>query len=362
MYIPLLKCREAELSVAKTVCDYFSDNIIPLFEIFSDIYQKQYQKDPVTNEFIYVIKNGRRNRILMQATEDDIITLDSINQKIEGKPAFIDFLRVDANKYKNFDVKKADLGIRIRRFADYKLRVLEITKHKNFIPVISIRNAFNNSLNDMQQLYNEIKLLTNRVAVRITADVVDDYLSLLTSLRESDYILFDIEETDVGGLDFEIRTLMNTPIVAQKIILNSPRAASYQNKDFEDAGVTSLIDNSVLSKYKKLGFAGFGDYAGYKDVLPSSGLASRGAALALLYNYQSNAFWAFTNKDTSLGVRGYATVKPKVMSKRAELDPNHTCLAYQKLEETGNGNYTTWIAVCLIRYIEPLYNNMLDWN
>ena len=357
-----MKYRDAETRVSRTLNFTFSENIIPLFEIIHDFYEKRYKIDPETNDFVYKEKNGRKYRVVDTPTKDDIVTLNKISDAIGDKKAFVDFLRIDDNKYKSYDASKVKLGIELRSFNEYKKRLLEITKYGNLIPVISIRNAFENNTYDINELYKELKKSSSSVAVRITADVVGDYMSLLEKLQVSDYLLFDIEETNVLGLSDEIDEINAKQIFAKKIILNSPRKAEYQNKDFEESGITELIDNSMLKKYKELGFSGFGDYAGYKDVLPSSGGNNRGSALCLLYNYKENGFWVFTNKDTTLGSKGYKSLKPKVLAIRPSLDPDNACLAYKKIELLDCGNYPSWIEVCLIRYITQLYNHITDWN
>lgn len=362
MYIPLMKCREAELRTAKSTYTVFSDDIVPLFEIINDFFETRYEVNPVTNEYVYEKKNGRNYKKKLKPTEDDINTLEIIKKTVKDKKAFIDYLRVDNNKYKNYDVAKVSLGLKLRDFDEYKKRVCEIANYENFIPVISISNAFDNALADIITFYKQLKELSNNVAIRITADIISEYMPLLISLRTSDYLLFDVGETNIDGLSIEIEEINENTISAQKVILNSPRAANYQNKDFEETGITALIDNSLLKKYKDLGFDGFGDYAGYKDVLPSLGLPNRGAALCLIYNYKDNGFWVFTNKDTSLGVKGYKELKPKVLAMRPRLDPNNSCPAYMKIDLPGDGNYTSWIEVCLIRYITQLYNNIADWK
>lgn len=357
-----MKFRDVEARVSTTVNFTFSEDIVPLFEIIHDFYKKRYKIDPKTHDYVYKKKNGRTYRVVDTPTQEDIITLDKISTILGEKKAFIDYLRIDDNKYKNYDRSKVTLGIELRDFNKYKKRLIEISKYKNLIPVISIRNAFENNTHDIGELYKGLKEISSSVAIRITSDMVSEYISFLESLQVSDYLLFDIEETNVLGLTNEIDEINESSIFAKKIILNSPRAATCQNKDFEETGITTLIDNSLLKDYKSLGFSGFGDYAGYKDVLPSSGKINRGAALCLLYSYTDNGFWAFTNKDTSLGIRGYKDLIPKVQDKRPSLDPSNSCLAYKKISTLSCGSYSSWIEVCLIRYITQIYNNIADWK
>ena len=363
MFIPVLKFRQSEMRAIKTVVDMLSSDIVPLFEIFQDEYMQRYEVNEETGKFkTRKDANGRNVRIKTKPTKDDIITFDSINDKINGKTAFIDFLRISFNKYKNFDSNAVVEGIKLRKFDYYRERVIGITNHKNFIPVISIQNDFGNNLKIMQSLYDELKTLTNSIAVRITAECYQQYIPLLKLLRKTDYILFDIEETNLKGLRYDIKDFIDNSFVARLILINSPRPRDYFNKDFEECGKTSLINTDVIKSFKELGFEGFGDYCGCRDVLPSPGVAIKGSALSLLYNYEDNAFWVNTNKNTSLGVKGFEDIKPRVMALKSYLDPTDSCLAYKKLASVKQGIYATWIELCIIRYINQLYDNLTSWN
>ena len=363
MFIPVLKFRQSEMRAIEKVVDMLSDEIIPLFEVFKDTYKTRYEVDEATGEFkTRVSEKGRKIRIKAEPNDDDINTLDSINDTIKGKKAFIDFLRINENKYKNYDASLVSMGLKLRNFDYYKERIMQVGSYSNFIPVISIQNAFNNNVQQMQNLYEELCKSNNSVAVRITVDCYEQYIPLLKVLRTSDYILLDIEETNLKGLKYEIKEFIDYAFIAKLIILNSPRPRDFYNKDFEEEGKTNLIKTDVIKSFKGLGFIGFGDYCGCKDVLPSSGVAIKGAALSLLYNFPDNAFWVNTNKDTSLGVKGYNDIKPKVMAQKFHLDPDDSCLAYKLLSNVNSGVYATWVEVCIIRYISQLYKNLTSWN
>lgn len=363
MFIPILKFRQSEMRAIEKVVDMLSDDIVPLFEIFNDSYKVRYEIDESTGEFkTRVSQKGRKIRIKAEPNDGDINTLDLINDTINGKKAFIDFLRINENKYKNYDANIVSMGLKLRNFDYYKERIMQVTNHNNFIPVVSIQNAFNNNLQQMKNLYEELCETNESVAIRVTVDCYEQYVPLLRMLRESDYILLDIEETNLKGLRYEIKEFIENAFAAKLIILNSPRPRDFYNKDFEESGKTNLIRTDVIKSFKELGFSGFGDYCGCKDVLPSSGVALKGSALSILYNFADNAFWVNTNKDTSLGVLGYQEIKPKVMAQRNYLDPDHSCLAYKLLSSVGPGAYGTWIEACIIRYISQLYKNKIMWN
>lgn len=51
IYIPMLKTRDEELRVLKSMKDYYSDKIIPLIEVICEKYQVRYMTDE-NGEFI----------------------------------------------------------------------------------------------------------------------------------------------------------------------------------------------------------------------------------------------------------------------------------------------------------------------
>lgn len=92
LYVPMLKTRTEELKVAKEMHSYFSDDIIPLFEVIRELYRITYKRNP-NGEFVYEQRKKRKVKIKASPTEDDIVTLQSINDYIDGKLAFIDYFR-----------------------------------------------------------------------------------------------------------------------------------------------------------------------------------------------------------------------------------------------------------------------------
>ena len=91
MFIHILKYRSSEMRAVKTVVDMLSYDIVPLFEMFKDSYKTRYQVDELTGEFkIKMTIKGRKMRIKIRPN-DDINTLDLINDSIKGKKAFVEF-------------------------------------------------------------------------------------------------------------------------------------------------------------------------------------------------------------------------------------------------------------------------------
>ncbi|QAT41970.1 hypothetical protein [Aminipila luticellarii] len=364
IYVPLLKARQQELRVAHSLCNCFSENIIPLFEILADKYEKKYQTDE-KGKFVYEMTNNRRKRILLPPTANDIITLENISEVTDSKLAFIDFFRFTTEKYgEDFDPKQVTLSLRFRNDSElYKRRVMEISEYENLIPVISIKPGFSMPSNELSQFIKELQEYNESIALRITEEFLDDYKDILENeLRGGDYFLFDIGEQNVKSKIMELEQLAELNLNTQIILLNSPRKASNKNGGYEQNSITALICNDALTEYEKYSFNGFGDYGGLKDVLPSNGGSNgTGAALALLFDYNTNEFYSFVNPNTHLGVRGYLTIIPSMLELEADLNKSGKCPAYLKIndlyERKSSGNWPVWTNIILTRYIYQIYSN-----
>lgn len=67
IYIPMLKTRDEEFRVLKSMKECYSDKIIPLIEVISEQYQVRYKTDEKRKNVIHSIERlsvRQRNRIL----------------------------------------------------------------------------------------------------------------------------------------------------------------------------------------------------------------------------------------------------------------------------------------------------------
>jgi len=359
MYIPIMKNRTQELSVLSSMNHLFSDSIMPLIEIIKEEYSIKYKTDDETGEFIYEKKPGskRRNRVKLPPTEDDIITLEDIQQRLNGKRGFVDFFRFREDEYDNKVFKGIELSIRLSRdFNYYKKRILQIGDYSNLIPVISIKKGFKISEHDLLKLLRNLRRNNSSIAIRIMDTYLDDYYEFLEGhLKESDFIMLDIRDQNVDSKFIELEEFQELDTEAYKILLNSPRSRVYKNGDYENLQFTRRIDNKVARLYKDYEFDGFGDFGGLKDDLPtdSSGNGT-GAALGLIYLKEENAFYSIVNYDTSEGMQGFKKVRVEVLKRLSFLDKDNDCIAIKRIKEMDGkyGNWATWSNLTLTRYIQ----------
>jgi hypothetical protein len=359
MYVPIMKNRAEELRVIQDMNNYFSDSMIPLIEIIKDEYEKKYAIDKITGEFLYEIKAGnkKRTKIELPSTDDDIVTLEKINERLNGKKAFIEFFRFREDEYDNKKTyRDIELAFRLSRdFAYYRQRMLEIGNYLNFIPVISIKKGFIINTRDLVSFINTLRNNNQSIVIRITDEYLEEYTELLEEhLRETDYIMLDIRDKNVDSKFIELEELQDLETDAKKILLNSPRSVAHKNGDFENLIFTPKIDNQAAVKYKKYELDGFGDFGGLKDSLPEEGGSNgMGSALGLMYLKEKNAFFSVVNSDTSMGMRGFEYVRSEFLKRLSLLDIENNCLAIERIKgmEKTFGSWRTWNNLTLTRYI-----------
>lgn len=361
LYIPILKTRPEELRLVANLNYCFSENIIPLFEIINDIYEPRYKVDPFTKKPVYE-KRGKQNRkVLEPPTDDDIITLDQINDIVGGKTTLIDYFRYTLKKYgRRIDIQRVALSRRLNDdLSLYKKRTKEISSFKNLIPVVSIKDGFFMPKNELKSFLEDLKSENDQIALRITEEFINTYKELLEGvLRSCDFLLFDILEQNPELKFMEFDELREMDISAKIVLINSPRKSGINNGEYPENDYTDLINNCAKEKLSEHDFEGYGDYCGLKDQLPSSGGNGKGAAVAFIYDYNNNCFWTYTNKDQSQGVRGYKVLLPKIKADKPRFDSDDDCEGYKKINATECGNWGTWNNICATRYISQVFKYM----
>ena len=363
LYVPVFKNRQEEMRVVKELNHCFDEKIIPLIEVLDEYYETRYKVDQKTGEFIKVQKGKQKRRVKLEPTDDDIITLKRINEFIDNKDAFMEYFRYTTKKYgTRIDIEKVGLARKLNdNFDLYKEKVLGLIKYKNIIPVISIKEGYPISMLELKKMIKKIKEENSRVAIRLTDEFIESCGEVLKNeLDENDFVMLDIGEQVPKTKFIEYDEIDELELRAQVIVLNSPRHIKPDNGDYPENAYTELIDNSARDYVEEYGFNGYGDYCGLKDVLPRTGGSNgRGAALALIYDYEKNAFWAYTNKNTEDGLGGYKNLIPTILSDRQRFDPKGTCLGYEKIASLSNGgNWSSWHNICARRYLWQISENL----
>ncbi|EGT4143778.1 hypothetical protein GNF78_05970 [Clostridium perfringens] len=365
MYVPIMKARQEELKVSKKLSYCFSDKIVPLFEILKEEYEDKYELDE-NGKIKMILKPGqkRRQRVKKAHTENDIVTLENLNNRIKKSKAFIDYFRFNAKKYggSKVDINGVDLAYRLSRNEDeYIEKLLGVSSYKNLIPVLSLKDKFTFSKNRLIEIINLLKSKNESIALRLEDSIFESVKEVLEeNLRECDFLLYDINEQNIESKVMELFELNECEIKAKKIIIHSPRKLKNNNKQYENNSVTALIDNSIADSYEDYDFDGFGDYGGLKDQLPTSDTSNgKGAALGLVYSRNENSFYSFCNSDTSLGMKGYVQVIEDILEVENELNPENNCPFYEEInkmyENDKTGNWATWNNLTLTRYIHQMY-------
>lgn len=361
IYVPMLKTRAEEERVAKQMNYCFSEKIIPLFEVICEKYNKRYIQDEM-GEYIY--KSGARRKVKIEAepTVDDIITLQELNNIVEGKTVFIDYFRFSLKKYgRNIDLNKAKLSFALNDDLElYKQKLLDTTKYANMIPVISLKPDCIFPYSNLQKFVQKIQNKTSHIAVRITEEFIEDTKEIIRSLREGDYLLFDVEEQNPEFKFMEIQEVIELQAKCKIILLNSPRKLALKNGNYPEKGITDLICNCARTVAEDNDLKGYGDYCGLKDAMPmNDGSNGTGAALALFFEYDKNVFYSYCNHDTSLGMKGYKELIPKIIADEKMLNPDSDCPGYEKIHALPNsGNWNTWHHINAARYIYQVYKHI----
>lgn len=351
MYVPMMKARLAELKAAEIVCDLFSDNIIPLIEILKE-----------EGETVHTKENGKRVKIKIPPTQDSLITLDKINDILHSKNVFVDYFRFQAESYKDkVDIKQVQLSWQLSNDEDKYLQYVEkICCFNNMIPVISIKKGFDIKKQKLKDFIQNLHRKTTAIAFRITEEFLDEYSDLIeTCMNGDDYLLFDIGNQNPESKIMELLELSSLNCTCKKILLNAPRKYEQSNSEFGKNGITNLIYTSARIQSEEYGLDGFGDYCGLKDALPKPGGGSKGAALALFYDFYLNKFYVYLEKNTDLGFGGYKNLIPLIINDADKLDKDRDCLAMAEVikldTKKSTGNWQTWHKINVIRSIHQMY-------
>lgn len=361
MFVPMFKGREkVEYKAIKEIRQYFSDQVIPLIEILKENHKKEIDYDPITNEPKIKVKNGRKYKVYKSKSDENVNTLEFLNEMVEGKTVFIDYFRYDIEKY-GTDINVSGVSLSYKLNNDQNLyfnKLKELVGYPNMIPVVSIKKEYGIGKSILEKLLMDLQKKKSTIAIRITDELYDEYSDLIQqSLRETDYLLFDIENQNPKTKFMELSEIGLDENKFKKILLCTTRG-SLKNGGYPDEGVTDLIYTNTKSEAESYNFNGYGDYCGLKDDLPKNGGGNSGAAIALFYDAKIEKFYSYVEKDTSLGQRGYNRLVPKIISDAKILDVNNDCPIFKTIKEQHrmgkDGGWCTWKVYCILRYVDQV--------
>lgn len=366
MYIPMFKGRErVEYNAIRKIRNLFSNEVIPLVEILKENHKKEIDYDPVTKMPKISIKNGRRYKVYKEDSDKNINTLEYLNDMVDGHTIFIDYFRYSIEKYGvNINVKGTSLSFKLNDNQDlYFEKLKSLDNYPNMIPVISIKKDYEIAKSNLKELISDLQAKKPTIAIRITDELFDKYDDLIQEfLRESDYLLFDIENQKPETKFLELEEIGLDNNNRYKKILICATRGPLLNSRYPEKGVTDLIYTNTKAEAEAYNFDGFGDYCGLKDDLPTISGGNKGAAIALFYDAKTEKFYSYVEKDTSLGQKGYKKLVPIIISDAEILDENNNCPVFKSILESyevGNyGGWCTWKTYCIIRYIDQVIKQM----
>lgn len=278
-----------------------------------------------------------------------------------GRPLFVDYLRCDVKRYSGHDAEQVRLIYQLNNNLPlYQEKLRGLIEYPNVIPVVAIREGIDKlSSGDAFKIIDELRQSRNGRPVAVRLEDFKGYEGLLeNALLEDDYLFYDISEQRFASKIMEHMELNDLRIRAHRGVLCSPRLRDVSNGNYENGCPTSLIDCEGAVKYANYGYEFYGDYAGLKDNLPTRGGGSKACALAVLYDASINKYITYLCNDASKGLSGYSGVISKIIDEQKVLDPDHTCIAMDKIRKMANenrtGNWASWIEITLIRTAQQL--------
>jgi len=342
MYIPVFKNRLFENKFIREQQVYFGDNIVPLIEILS-------------------LKIGR--------TKMSVDEMLSIYDDCFSSNYLIDYFTFDDGEYSKFDPNQVPFYFEHRndKIKDYYDLLELVCQTKHGVPVISIKKGRDYLLNGsaIKMLIQNLQIKSPKIAIRIQSRLLQTFFKDIDPLlRDDDLLIYDINEDSIQSKFFDRKTISSKTNYYKVIVLNSPRSSKINNGSYHDGDYTGLIDNKIKVEYITLGFDGFGDYAGLKNVLPTDGSNGKGAALGLFYDNSVNQFFSIMNENSDLGTRGHLYVLEQAFEvHKQRLNPNNDCPAYNFMYDNlycknSPGQWGQWKYITILRYISQVKSSL----
>lgn len=332
-YVPVLRFRDQERIVLKNIS--FSQKTMPLIEI---------------------LKSTPNARMKGTFTE--------IHEKELGKirvPFMVDFpthlniSKTEAN-IQNF-LRPLQVNQQAKNSA-----LLSLSRISNLIPVISYNPAVpylaNTIVNDATLLRKTYKHLAFRVFDRNFNSLINE---IDTTITNGDILVFDIDDAPHGSPALRPKYQRISQVKqkrnCQTVIIRSAIPSNIHNTDLIDDTPITSADNSLLTSYFAYHFDAFGDFAGLKNDLPSTGgTISPGL---IFYSWHSNSFVGYKGRAKNLN-EFQTHIGPTLIKstywKNYSQTHHQSCPGCKKIQEIASkiidsGNQATWKGITLAHYL-----------
>jgi hypothetical protein len=272
--MPTFRCRQEENKVLKSFD--FGDRIYPMIEIV-----KEYDRK-------------RKNQKSFETIHRELIN------NIRAKYVFVDMpLSLSINRSTKDEVQA--FSLKVTRKVDFRTMYLNKlwAPINKIIPVISSYKLLGERESFLAQQYSTLKAAFGRVAIRLKYSEIIEHINEITSLVNSeDYLIIDYGELvlnpDSSSME-QLTSIISTFNKCTKIILRSAIHHTVQNVELKDNEVIYEADNSIINNFTKYGVNAFGDYAGIKkDLITSGGGVSPGF---IYYDPINNRYVGFKWKE-----------------------------------------------------------------
>jgi len=332
-YVPVLRFRDQERLVLKSIT--LSQKTMPLIEI------------------VKPTPNGNLNGTFGQIHQKELSHLNV--PFMVDFPTHLNTSRTEAT-IQNF-LRPLQVSQQAKNSA-----LLSLSHISNVIPVIS-HNPFvpylaNSIVNDATLLRKTYSRLAFRVFSQNINSIIND---VERTISIGDILVFDIDDAPhvSPALQLQYQQILQVKQNknCQTVIIRSAIPSNIYNTGLvNDTPITS-INNSLLTAYLGYHFDAFGDFAGLKNDLPSTGgIISPGL---IFYSWHTNSYAGYKGRTKVLSEFqahiGPTLIKSTYWNNYSQ--PHHqNCPGCKKIQaivsrQTTSGNQATWKGITLAHYL-----------
>ena len=240
--------------------------------------------------------------------------------------------------------------------------LLSLSHIHNVIPVISYNPVVpyqpNSIVNDATLLRKTYRRLAFRVFDRNINSIINDIERIITT---HDILVFDIDDAPHGSPALQTKYQRILQVKQNKncqtVVTRSAIPSNIYNTGLIDDTPITSIDNSLLTAYLGYHFDAFGDFAGLKNDLPSTGgTISPGL---IFYSWHTNTFVGYKGRTKNLS-EFQTHIGPMLINSTywGNYSQSHhqNCPGCKKIQaivsrQITSGNQATWKGITLAHYL-----------